>query len=90
MGSEAAAPVEGEVRAVAELRGRQPDELTAIRVPGPGRVGKSVQTMIEQLPELDGFAPPERLEIKWKGYRDGYRFAARYGSPDRPTPAPRA
>src|SRR5437773_75640 len=38
VGSEAAVPPEGEVRAVAEVLGRRPDELAAVKLPGPGRL----------------------------------------------------
>jgi hypothetical protein len=66
VGSDAAAPVEGEVRAVAELLAHRPDQLTAIKLPGPGRIGESVLTAMG-MPELHGFSPPEHIEVAWDG-----------------------
>ena len=41
MGSELAIPAEPEVRAVAELLGLRPDELSVIKLPGSGGIGES-------------------------------------------------
>lgn len=78
MGSEAVVPAVGEVRAVAELLGHSPTELTAIKLPGPGRIAESVLTVRGPLPRLEGFGLAEHVDVEWGG--ESKHFAARYDS----------
>jgi hypothetical protein len=78
MESPMALPTEGEVRAVAELLGHRPDEVSAIKLPGPGRLAESPLTF--GAPELDGFEPPAHLKVAWDDQTP--HPAARYDSPE--------
>ena len=72
------APAEGEVRVIAELLGRRPDEVAAIKLPGPGRLLESPLTSFGA-PKLNGFDMPEHLEVAWDA--ETPHPAARYDSP---------
>src|SRR5689334_6765451 len=77
MASDRFAPCAGEVQAIAELLRRRPDEITAIKLPGPGALVESPLTL-DAIPEIDGFAAPEHFRISWDEERA--HPAARYDS----------
>jgi hypothetical protein len=76
---ESGAPGDAEVRAVARLFGRRADELTAIKLPGPGSIGESVLTVSGPMPSLESFDPPQQIKNRMD---DESRLACRYDCPE--------
>jgi hypothetical protein len=72
------APDAEEVRAVARLLGCSPDQLTAIKFPGPGHLGESVVTL--EAPHIERFTTPDRVALSLTDERFAVCYSSRDGS----------